>query len=97
MLLAWTFSRRRVVGKTLFDLLNAHERCGRRVARRPHVLQDFLEVEMAVLGVDANPVVTQRDRQLADRGGLQRDPETIGGAFLGQFLFETVHGMRLSR
>ena len=50
---------------------------GDRVAAdgRPQVLDDFLPIEMAVLGVDHHPVQAQGHRHLGDARRFERDPQ----------------------
>ena len=47
-------------------LRDADERDGVAANRRAHVLDDVLPVEMAMLGVDHDPVEAQRDGHLGD-------------------------------
>ena len=74
----------------LLDLLDPDQGGGGRVPGRPDVLDHLLEVEMAVLGVDHDPVVAEGRGDLADRWGFEGDPHADRGLAPRQLLLQDV-------
>ena len=56
------------------------------------VLEDVAPVEVAVLGVDHDPVEAQSHAHLGNAGRLQGDPETVDRFVAGQFLSHFANG-----
>src|SRR5262249_22600212 len=76
--------------QTLFDLLYANQRGRAGIRCHAQMLQDFLEIQVAVLRVDAHPVVAQRDGNLRDRRRFKRHPQAMRRLPSSEFLLELV-------
>ena len=63
-----------------------HQRDRVAANRGPQVLDDFLPIEVAVLGIDDDPIHAERDGHFRDAGALERHPHAVHGLVRRQLL-----------
>ena len=67
-----------------------HQRGRVATTRGANVLENGFEIEMAMLGIDDDPVEVELDGNLGDRGRLERDPQAARKPRGGEFFFQRV-------
>ena len=83
--------------EALLHLGDAHQRRRVATARGADVLQDCLEVEMPMLGIDRHPIEAQLDGDLGDRGRFERYPQSARQLARASFSFRVLRSVGMRR